>query len=406
MPTRIIERGTAGPAYSAATCPVITKIPAPMTAPMPSVTRLRGPSALVRLCSPVASASARRVAIGLVAKRLIRQSEDPPPPHTANWDGRDTRGDQRDLKDGRTEQVGTVAAGQAESGAALEDHDCVAVKPWLHFADAVHIDERRSADASKPLRIEPLLERAERRAEHMSRGAHVEADIVLRRLDPLDVARPHEDAAAVGLDQQAFGHRARGEPTLQFRERRAALLQIAVVVARMHHGQDRPVDEDVPMVEQREVVHELLREYERLSRRGMHQILHAHCGHELEQREIETRTQMDEEVTAEVGAIDAESASQPRDDERKEAPQIARGERGRQRLPPRVGMQRQPLISEEELHARYEPEQRPEAEPVQPTHGLLLRLPRRELRVPDAVPEVEHHPDHEPDNQPLPRPPR
>src|SRR5439155_26917336 len=37
---------------------------------------------------------------------------------------------------------------------------------------------------------------------------------------------------------------------------------------------------------------------------------------------------------------------------------------------------------------------------------LLLLLPRRELRVPHAVPEVEHHPDHEPNDQPLPRPPR
>src|SRR5437762_13225099 len=97
------------------------------------------------------------------------------------------------------------------------------------------------------------------------------------------------------------------------------------------------------MVEQREVVHELLREYEGLSRRGVHQILHAHRGHELEQREIEARAQMDEEVTAEVGAIDAESAPQPRDDEREETPQVPRGERGRQGLPPRVGMQRQPL---------------------------------------------------------------
>src|SRR3989449_9924838 len=78
---------------------------------------------------------------------------------------------------------------------------------------------------------------------------------------------------------------------------------------------------------------------------------------------------MDEEVAAEVRPVDLEAAPQPRDHEREEAPQVPRGERGRQRLPPRVGMQRQPLISEEELHARYEPEQRPEAEPVQPTHG-------------------------------------
>src|SRR5437870_12166039 len=106
------------------------------------------------------------------------------------------------LKDGRTEQVGAVAAGQAESRAALEDHDRVAMKPWLHFADAVQIDERRSADASKPLRIEPLLERAEGGAEHVGRSAHAEADIVRRRLEPLDVTRPHEEAAAVRLYQQ------------------------------------------------------------------------------------------------------------------------------------------------------------------------------------------------------------
>src|SRR5207247_10768458 len=114
------------------------------------------------------------------------------------------------VKDGRTEQVGAVAAGQAESGAALENHDRVAVKPWLHFADAVQIDERRSADASKPLRIEPLLERAEGGAEHVGRSAHVESDIVLRCLDPLDVTYPHEEAASVRLHQPPHGQAAAG----------------------------------------------------------------------------------------------------------------------------------------------------------------------------------------------------
>src|SRR5207245_10612447 len=89
------------------------------------------------------------------------------------------------LKDGRTEQVGAVAAGQAESRAALEDHDRGAMKPRLHLADAVPIDERRSADASKPLRIQPLLARAEGGAEHVGRCAHVEADIALRPREPL-----------------------------------------------------------------------------------------------------------------------------------------------------------------------------------------------------------------------------
>src|SRR5438552_17380019 len=81
----------------------------------------------------------------------------------------DARNARHWLKDGRTEQVGAVAAGQAESRAALEDHDRIAVAPWLHFADAVQIDGRRSADAPKPLRVQPPLGGAEGGAGHVGR---------------------------------------------------------------------------------------------------------------------------------------------------------------------------------------------------------------------------------------------
>src|SRR5436309_16130477 len=74
MPTSAIEIGTAGPACSAAAWPVSTKMPAPMMAPMPSVMRLSGPSARFSWCSPAASASARRVAMDLVAHKLMRDS--------------------------------------------------------------------------------------------------------------------------------------------------------------------------------------------------------------------------------------------------------------------------------------------------------------------------------------------
>src|SRR5262245_48202405 len=42
-------------------------MPAPMTAPMPSVTKLMGPRARFRLCSPVSEASFNSVSSGLVA---------------------------------------------------------------------------------------------------------------------------------------------------------------------------------------------------------------------------------------------------------------------------------------------------------------------------------------------------
>src|SRR5260221_9480811 len=59
----------AGPAYSDAAEPVSTKMPAPMIAPIPRVTRFTGPRARLRLCSPVAEASFIRVSSDFVANK-------------------------------------------------------------------------------------------------------------------------------------------------------------------------------------------------------------------------------------------------------------------------------------------------------------------------------------------------
>src|SRR5690242_1743383 len=157
MPTRIMERGTAGPAYRAATCPVITKIPAPMTAPMPSVTRLRGPRARTSECSPLASASARRRAMGLVANRVIQQFWRPSGvlPTVVGRPG--LRAGRAALGGSRREQVVAVAAAQGDAGAGLENDDRVAVEPGLQLPHAVQIHERRTADPAEPLGVEPLL---------------------------------------------------------------------------------------------------------------------------------------------------------------------------------------------------------------------------------------------------------
>src|SRR5258708_12302616 len=58
-----------GPAYSDAAEPVSTKMPAPMIAPIPSVTRFTGPRARLRLCSPVAEASFISVSSDFVANK-------------------------------------------------------------------------------------------------------------------------------------------------------------------------------------------------------------------------------------------------------------------------------------------------------------------------------------------------
>src|SRR5579863_6073926 len=59
----------AGPAYSEAAEPVSTKMPAPIIAPIPNVTRFTGPSARLRLCSPVSEASFISVSSDFVANK-------------------------------------------------------------------------------------------------------------------------------------------------------------------------------------------------------------------------------------------------------------------------------------------------------------------------------------------------
>src|ERR1017187_6352881 len=62
----------AGPALVAATCPVSTKMPAPMMAPMPRNTRLVAVSARLRLCELAASTC--RSETFLVLKRPMKRS--------------------------------------------------------------------------------------------------------------------------------------------------------------------------------------------------------------------------------------------------------------------------------------------------------------------------------------------
>src|SRR4026207_982139 len=70
MPANTKESTTAGPALSAATVPVRTKMPVPMMAPMPSRVRLSGPSTRFRLWSPAAWACSTATDFRL--KRFIR----------------------------------------------------------------------------------------------------------------------------------------------------------------------------------------------------------------------------------------------------------------------------------------------------------------------------------------------
>jgi hypothetical protein len=70
-PATTNEITMAGPANWAAATPVSVKMPVPIMAPIPSVTRLIGPSERRSVCSPVAVASAMIMLSGFLAKSWL-----------------------------------------------------------------------------------------------------------------------------------------------------------------------------------------------------------------------------------------------------------------------------------------------------------------------------------------------
>src|SRR6266576_362786 len=101
-------------------------MPAPMMAPMPSVIRLSGVSARFSWCSPASLASARRLAMDLVAHKLMRDSGQEGDESTARTDPRFARGGDLSIEESvndyyerRTRNVHTRAVGTVPKSAIM-----------------------------------------------------------------------------------------------------------------------------------------------------------------------------------------------------------------------------------------------------------------------------------------------
>ena len=114
------------------------------------------------------------------------------------------------------------------------------------------------------------------------------------------------------------------------------------------------------------MVDEALRERIGLTARGVQQILNLHSGDQMQHGEVEAGPEVDEEVTAEIRAVDPEAAAEPGHDEREQRPQIPVREIRGQRLPPGVRIGGEAPTGEVQLGARHQAEQGPEAKPPEP----------------------------------------
>src|SRR5436190_3095240 len=134
----------AGPVCEAAASPVSTKMPVPMMAPTPKVTRLTGPSTRLRLCSPAWPASAFSCSMGLVANidiqgfsvwpnqawlaepaHYTRRNSGPCRPHRS-------RTEQSDVRLNATHRV--------PAGEQIADHGHRDGARSAHFGDALQSD--------------------------------------------------------------------------------------------------------------------------------------------------------------------------------------------------------------------------------------------------------------------------
>src|SRR5438270_227255 len=70
---------------------------------------------------------------------------------------------------------------ELELRVVLQDHHVVAREPRLHLADAIEVHDRAAMDARELLGIEQRLDRAQRLANEMGRGARMHAHVVALR---------------------------------------------------------------------------------------------------------------------------------------------------------------------------------------------------------------------------------
>jgi hypothetical protein len=79
------------------------------------------------------------------------------------------------------------------------------VEGGLQLADALQVHDGRAVDAHEPGRVELPLQRRQRLAQQVVLLADVQADVVARGLDPVDVLDADEVDAPAGFDHQALG---------------------------------------------------------------------------------------------------------------------------------------------------------------------------------------------------------
>src|SRR2546422_543164 len=96
-------------------------------------------------------------------------------------------------------------AAHVQARAVLENDRVIAIKHRLQFLDAIHIHNRRAADANEAVGRQLCFHSTDGLAQLMRDTADVHSHIISVRFDPLDVPDTNEDDPAVRFEGETLG---------------------------------------------------------------------------------------------------------------------------------------------------------------------------------------------------------
>src|SRR6185369_3335076 len=102
----------------------------------------------------------------------------------------------------RALKVRTIVSAECELLTVFHDDAVLTVKPGLHLLDPVDLHDRRTMNAPKLLRVELLLQTANRFAEEVPFLVVVDTDVVTFRLNAVHVLNIKKENAAAIFDHE------------------------------------------------------------------------------------------------------------------------------------------------------------------------------------------------------------
>src|SRR6266542_5647462 len=97
---------------------------------------------------------------------------------------------------------GATVAAEFEHGAIAQDNPAIAAGSRMQLFNAIQIDDGRTVNALELVGIKPGFQDVHCLTQQMRLGAYLKLDVIIRRLDPINLVHVQKTDASGGLDHQ------------------------------------------------------------------------------------------------------------------------------------------------------------------------------------------------------------